>query len=84
MTPLVHGADARGDDPQGLKRQTSGVLSNAALAASSAANAANAAATAATAAAAAASAALEAINAILPAAQRAAPPRQNSPRREAG
>ena len=79
MTPLVHGADARGDDPQGLKRQTSGVLSNAAVAASSAANAANAAATAATAAAAAASAALEAINAILPAAQRAAPPAKTVP-----
>ena len=72
--PLVHGADARDDDKQALKQKTSGVLSNAAVAASAAANAANAAATAATAAAAAANAALEAINAILPAAQRATPP----------
>ena len=72
--PLVHGADARDDDKQALKQKTSGVLSNAAVAASAAANAANAAASAATAAASAANAALEAINAILPAAQPATPP----------
>ena len=71
---MVHGADARGDDQRGSQPKTSGVLSNAAVAASAAANAATAAASAATAAASAANAALEAINAILPAAQRTAPP----------
>jgi adhesin transport system outer membrane protein len=67
---MLCGADSHDNANPTLKLKTSGVLSNAALAASAAASAASAAATAATAAASAATAALEAINAVLPEAQR--------------
>ena len=72
--PAVFGAENPTEGTKDVKTRTSGVLSNAAVAASAAANAATAAASAAAAAANAATAALEAINAMLPPAQRTAQP----------